>query len=214
MTVEDRTTVGQYADGRTVVYDPARQLFFIGDAPISHAQLFAYDAHGQVSWLTSEHRQWAWEMQDWMGASVGGESAAHEAADTHPSRRSRLPDIDWQEKKEVASRDASKVSHGIAAGAKTSGRWIASASKTVGKSIEAAAKMAAYGNRNAALVCPHCQSQGTVHTKPVDQKKGIHGGKATAGILTGGVSLLATGLSRKERLTEAHCTHCGSTWRF
>ena len=64
------------------------------------------------------------------------------------------------------------------------------------------------------LVCPHCQSRGTVRTKRVRQKKGISGGKATAAVLTGGVSLLATGLSRKETQTEAHCSNCGSTWRF
>ena len=68
--------------------------------------------------------------------------------------------------------------------------------------------------QSAALVCPHCQSEGTVRTKQVMQKRGISGGKATAAVLTGGISLLATGLSRKEPCTEAHCSHCGSTWRF
>ena len=68
--------------------------------------------------------------------------------------------------------------------------------------------------QSAALVCPHCQSEGTVRTKQVMQKRGISGGKATAAVLTGGVSLLATGLSRKETCTEAHCSRCGSTWRF
>jgi hypothetical protein len=48
----------------------------------------------------------------------------------------------------------------------------------------------------------------------VSRKAGISGGKATGAILTGGLSLLATGLSRKERLTEAHCDNCGSTWTF
>lgn len=65
-----------------------------------------------------------------------------------------------------------------------------------------------------AMVCPHCQSRGTVRTKNVTQKKGVSGGKATAAVLTGGVSLLATGLSRKEQNTEAHCSRCGATWHF
>ena len=32
--------------------------------------------------------------------------------------------------------------------------------------------------------------------------------------LTGGISLLATGLSRTEQNTEAHCMNCGSAWVF
>lgn len=71
-----------------------------------------------------------------------------------------------------------------------------------------------HGPINPALICPHCQEQGHVHTKSVQQKKGISGGKATAALLTGGVSMLATGLSRKEQATEAYCGNCKSTWTF
>ncbi|MBW2673815.1 MAG: hypothetical protein JRD89_10445 [Deltaproteobacteria bacterium] len=67
---------------------------------------------------------------------------------------------------------------------------------------------------SAAMACPHCQAQGTVNTRRVKQKKGVSGGKATAAVLTGGVSILATGLSRKEKATRAHCTNCGNTWYF
>jgi|SRR5947209_8957298 len=70
------------------------------------------------------------------------------------------------------------------------------------------------GQVSTAMICPHCQARGTVRTKRVTQKKGVSGGKATAAVLTGGVSLLATGLSRKEAMTEAHCDKCGSTWHF
>jgi hypothetical protein len=66
----------------------------------------------------------------------------------------------------------------------------------------------------ASMVCPHCQSRGTVKTRPVKLKKGISGAKATGAILTGGLSILATGLSRKEDLTEATCSNCGSVWHF
>lgn len=69
-----------------------------------------------------------------------------------------------------------------------------------------------YGAINPALVCPHCTIAGKTRVKPVAQKKGISGGKATGAILTGGVSLLATGLSRKEKNTQAHCDNCNSTW--
>lgn len=65
-----------------------------------------------------------------------------------------------------------------------------------------------------ALVCPHCQTQGYVTTTPVKVKTGISGGKATAALLTGGVSLLAVGLSRKQAVTSAKCSNCGSTWSF
>ena len=64
------------------------------------------------------------------------------------------------------------------------------------------------------IVCPHCQVQGRVTTKAVKVKKGVSGGKATAALLTGGWSLLATGLARKESVTEAHCGSCGMTWHI
>lgn len=64
------------------------------------------------------------------------------------------------------------------------------------------------------VICPHCQTRGTVRTKAIKKKVGISGGKATAALLTGGVSLLATGLARKEALTQAHCENCNSTWSF
>ena len=71
-----------------------------------------------------------------------------------------------------------------------------------------------YGERNQNIICPHCQTKGQVHTRKVDKKAGISGAKATAAVLTGGVSILATGLSRKDNLTEAHCCKCESTWTF
>jgi hypothetical protein len=71
-----------------------------------------------------------------------------------------------------------------------------------------------WGDLNEHLICPHCQSKGTVRTKGVKRKKGISGAKATGALLTAGVSILATGLSRKESETCAHCMTCGSTWHF
>jgi hypothetical protein len=67
---------------------------------------------------------------------------------------------------------------------------------------------------NEALICPHCQTKGKVSTISVMEKTGISGGKATAAVLTGGLSVLATGLSRKEKATQAHCSNCGSTWVY
>ena len=79
---------------------------------------------------------------------------------------------------------------------------------------EDARREADFGTLNPRMICPHCQTGGMVRTKAVTQKKGISGGKATAALLTGGVSMLATGLSRKEALTQAHCDSCNSTWLF
>lgn len=67
-------------------------------------------------------------------------------------------------------------------------------------------------SNNPNMVCPHCQTKGTVWVEQIKVKKGISGGKATAAILTGGLSLLATGLSKKGMVTEASCKNCGMTW--
>lgn len=64
------------------------------------------------------------------------------------------------------------------------------------------------------LICPHCQEKSCVHTKIVKVKKGISGSKATGALLTGGISVLATGLSRKEEQTLANCHNCNSSWSF
>jgi hypothetical protein len=73
---------------------------------------------------------------------------------------------------------------------------------------------AQYGIANTEMICPHCQQKGKIHTKFVNLKKGVSGAKATGAILTGGLSLLAIGLSRKENTTQAHCVNCSSTWYF
>lgn len=71
-----------------------------------------------------------------------------------------------------------------------------------------------YGKLNDKLVCPHCQQKGHVRTKGITKSKGISGGKATAALLTGGISLVATGLSQIEKHTQANCSNCNSTWQF
>jgi hypothetical protein len=65
---------------------------------------------------------------------------------------------------------------------------------------------------DAALVCPHCQTSGHVKSKRVKVKRGISGGKATGAVLTLGVSMLATGLSRKEKATQMTCGNCKVSW--
>jgi len=83
-----------------------------------------------------------------------------------------------------------------------------------GKKPEGAGAGFLYGSLNPQMICPHCQTKGSVRTMIVKAKKGVSGGKATAAVLTAGLSILATGLSRKERLTEARCSNCNSVWHF
>jgi hypothetical protein len=63
------------------------------------------------------------------------------------------------------------------------------------------------------FVCPRCQVKGRVTTRHIKSKKGVSG-KATAALLTGGVSMLAVGLSRKQGETAAKCGNCRSEWTF
>ena len=71
-----------------------------------------------------------------------------------------------------------------------------------------------FGIINPEIICPHCQKKGSVRIKNVIRKKGISGAKATGALLTGGISLLATGLSRKVGETQAYCERCQSIWFF
>jgi len=64
------------------------------------------------------------------------------------------------------------------------------------------------------MVCPHCQVRGHVHTEQISRNAGISGAKATGALLTGGISMLATGLSQKQHVTKSHCSYCGATWTF
>jgi hypothetical protein len=64
------------------------------------------------------------------------------------------------------------------------------------------------------IVCPQCGTTGYVTTRKLKAKKGLSGGKATGAVLTAGVSILATGLSRKEMVTRAACANCRSQWTF
>jgi hypothetical protein len=71
-----------------------------------------------------------------------------------------------------------------------------------------------FGKLNPALICPHCQMKGAVRAKPINRKAGISGGKVAAAVLLSPLTLLATGVSRTERATQAHCDNCKSTWTF
>ena len=71
-----------------------------------------------------------------------------------------------------------------------------------------------HADGNSKIFCPQCRTGGYVITRRVKAKKGISGGKATGAVLSLGISILATGLSRKEMVTQAACTNCKSQWTF
>ena len=66
--------------------------------------------------------------------------------------------------------------------------------------------------QEATIVCPHCHKSGGVETEYGKQKRGISGGKASAAALTGGLSILGTGLSRKQEVTFCTYRNCGMDW--
>lgn len=69
-------------------------------------------------------------------------------------------------------------------------------------------------NMNQNMICPHCNTKGSVTTKQVKKKVGVSGGKAAGAVLTCGLSLFVVGLSRKQQVTEASCSNCGMSWSF
>jgi hypothetical protein len=71
-----------------------------------------------------------------------------------------------------------------------------------------------WGPVNPALICHHCGTRGKVRAKPVKVKKGISGAKATAGLITAGVSVFAVGLSRKDKVTQCRCGNCTTMWHI
>jgi hypothetical protein len=51
-----------------------------------------------------------------------------------------------------------------------------------------------------------------VEVRKGKKKKGISGAKATAAVLTAGISILATGLAKKDKGMNAKCLNCGMSW--
>ncbi len=69
-----------------------------------------------------------------------------------------------------------------------------------------------YGPLDPASVCPYCSEQGGVHARMAHRRLGISTPKLIAGVLTGGLALLAVGVHRHEAVREAHCMRCAATW--
>lgn len=62
------------------------------------------------------------------------------------------------------------------------------------------------------IVCIYCATAGAVTTRATTVKTGISGGKTTGAALTGGLSLLAVGLSRRQRGQQLTCRNCRMSW--
>lgn len=60
--------------------------------------------------------------------------------------------------------------------------------------------------------CPRCQGIGTVIVQKVKKKKGVSPGKLAGAVFTMGVSLVGTGLAKKEVVNQLTCTACGISW--
>lgn len=100
---------------------------------------------------------------------------------------------------------------GVVAGVFIAGVIIVAGIKA-GNSPEAKARREADAQAQKQIVCPHCNSKGGVTRTAVTKKQGVSGGKATGAVLTGGLSLFATGLSRKQGMTQMACSNCGTKW--
>jgi hypothetical protein len=63
------------------------------------------------------------------------------------------------------------------------------------------------------IICPHCRSQGLVTTKRVKIKvKGVSKGRVATAVVLSPITLLMTGISRKQVVTRATCGNCHTTW--
>ena len=62
------------------------------------------------------------------------------------------------------------------------------------------------------IECPFCHGVGTVVVQKIKKKKGVSTGKATAALLTAGISLIGTGLAKKEMVSQLTCAACNMTW--
>lgn len=58
------------------------------------------------------------------------------------------------------------------------------------------------------IKCQFCQETGFVTIAIVPRKKGISGTKATGAVLTGGMSVILTGLSQRGQVAQLTCSNC------
>jgi len=71
---------------------------------------------------------------------------------------------------------------------------------------------ARYGVLNDKIKCNYCENVGSVRFRRVQTKKGFSTGKATAAVLTAGISVIATGLAKKGGASKLYCENCKMEW--
>ena len=76
-----------------------------------------------------------------------------------------------------------------------------------------AAADAAHAAGDAHLICPHCQTKGTVTTALIESEGGL-AGRNIDGIYFPVATMLETGQPASTILTQAHCGTCQSVWKF
>lgn len=223
--------IGTHIDGRDLTYNRSSMQFSVGGTPVTLQQLTEYDAFGQIRWLNDEIRAWFLELREWMESSnavldviddeveqaevpTSEPSATVTPTETEGSARTAKPRMSPQAARWLLGTLAVLavfVAVTVFTGLVECGFISVVLIMVIAVSVR---KDLVRQSAATAMICPHCQTKGSVSTKSITQKKGVSGGKATAAIMTGGISMLATGLSRKEQATEAHCSRCGATWRF
>ena len=75
-------------------------------------------------------------------------------------------------------------------------------------------EMSKHGKLFPEVVCTFCQTKGKVRVKKGERKEGLSGGKVAGGMLTGGASILVTGIHRKQEIQNATCGNCRQTWSW
>lgn len=220
--------IGMYIDGRDLTYDESTTQFAVGGTQVTLEQVLQYDAFNQIQWTGDETRDWILALQEWMESQDSGvprtESDSTRIADeaqastqaspqaaSPPSTSRSIPPVVARWLWGLLALVVIFVVVTLLTGVVECGGASVLLVIVLAVSMR---KESARQSASMAMICPHCQTKGSVRTKSITQKKGVSGGKATAAIMTGGASMLATGLSRKEPATEAHCSHCGATWRF
>ena len=124
------------------------------------------------------------------------------------NRIKRIIDEDTRYKKSIAQ----SAKSGSKQDAKNEGNFnagsiVKNTFKSIKKSLDD--KDAARRRAMASIICPFCQTKGTVTTKNKQDTSGV---KMTGAFFTFGLSTMVTGLNKHQTRIEARCSQCKTTW--
>lgn len=123
-------------------------------------------------------------------------------------RIKRILDEDISYKKMIDKNLKSEIAGGAKSEVKSNeASVLKNAFKNVGKYLDK--KEEEHRRAQASIICPFCQTKGTVTTKNKNDTSGV---KATGAVLTLGMSVMLTGLHKHSTRIEAHCSQCKTTW--